>query len=114
MTWTDLHHRAQQLGFELACNSRADEGGGCIPEVSLPPERGRAWMCVGSYGETAGLWAQALTPQARTLPVARVAAMISGCCQHVGTLADYDDEFQASMAPLLAAAVHPEYGRMPA
>lgn len=114
MTWTALLHKAQELGFELACRTRTAESGGYVPELSSPPGNDRAWLCIGSYGQEAGLWAQPLTPQARTLPAQRVVAMISGCCEHVGTLGDYDDEFQAAMAPLLAAATHPEYGRMPA
>lgn len=110
MTWTALHHRAQQLGFELACHTRAAEGG-YVPELSSPPGLDRSWVCVGLYGQMAGLWAQPLTAQARALPVERVAAMISGCCKHVATLTDYDDEFQAS---LRTAVTHPDYGRMPA
>jgi len=113
MTWTTLHDRAQQLGFELACHTRPAEGG-YVPELSSPPGLDRSWLCVGSYGGMAGLWAQPLTAQARALPAERVAAMISGCCRHVATLGDFDDELQASLAPLLAAADHPEYGQMPA
>ncbi|WP_310449857.1 hypothetical protein [Sulfuritalea sp.] len=114
MTWTELHHKAQELGFELACRTRTAESGGYLPELSSPPANDRGWLCVGSYGQEAGLWAQGLTPQARALPVHRVAAIISGCSEHVGTLGDYDDEFQAAMAPLLAAASHPEHGLAPA
>jgi len=114
MTWTALHHKAHELGFELACHTRSAEGGGYVAELSAPPGQDRCWVCVGSYGEAAGLWAQPLTPQARALPAQRVAAMISGCCQYVGTLGEYDDEFHAAMAPLLAAASHPEHGLAPA
>lgn len=114
MTWTALHHKAHELGFELACRTRSAEGGGYAPELSAPPGPDRSWVCVGSYGEAAGLWAQPLTPQARALPAHRVTAMISGCSEHVGTLGDYGDDFLAAMAPLLAAVAHPEHGLAPA
>ncbi len=108
MTWTALHDKAQQLGFELACH--AGPAG-----LSSPARDDRSWICVGTYGQVAaGLWAQPLTAQARALAPDRVAAMISGCCQHVGTLTDYDEEFQACLAPVLAAVAHPEHGRSPA
>lgn len=112
MTWTTLHHKAQQLGFELACHAAPAEGGGTNRMSSTPQDR--PWICVGSYGQMAGLWAQPLTEQARALAPERVAAMISGCCQHVGTLPDYDEEFHACLAPVLAAVAHPEHGRSPA
>lgn len=114
MTWTTLHDKAQALGFELVCHTRAGESGDCVAELSSPPQHDGAWVCVGLYGQMAGLWAHPLTAQARALAPERVAAMISGCCQHVGTLADYDEEFDACMAPMLAAISHPEHGRMPA
>jgi hypothetical protein len=107
MTWTTLHHKAQQLGFQLECH-------GSPVEASSPPQRDPSWICVGSYGHMTGLWAQPVTAQARALAPDRVAAMISGCCQHVGTLPDYDEDFQACLAPLLAAVAHPEHGRSPA
>ena len=107
MTWTTLHDKARQLGFELACHA-------CPAELSSPAQDDRSWLCVGSYGQMAELWAQPLTAQARALAPDRVAAMISGCCQHVGTLTDYDEEFQACLAPVLAAVAHPEHGRSPA
>ena len=111
MTWTTLHHKAQQLGFELECHaSPAGEGGGAESSA----QHDLSWICVGSYGQMAELWAQPLTAQARALAPDRVAAMISGCCQHVGTLPDYDEDFQACLAPLLAAVAHPEHGRSPA
>ncbi len=103
MTWTTLHDKAQQLGFELACHASA-----------VPAGHDRPWIRVGSYGEMAELWAQPVTAQARALPPDRVAAMISGCCKHVGTLPDYDEDFHAWMAPLLAAVANPEHGRSPA
>lgn len=103
MTWTTLHDKARQLGFELACHASV-----------APVRHDRPWVRVGSYGEMAELWAQPLTAQATALAPDRVAAMISGCCQHVGTLPDYDEEFQACMAPVLAAVAHPEHGRSPA
>lgn len=112
MTWTTLHDKARQLGFELACHASAAEGGGA--ELSSPPRHDRSWICVGSYGQMAGLWAQPLTAQARALAPERVAAMISRCCQHVATLPDYDEEFHACLAPVLAAVAHPEHGRSPA
>jgi hypothetical protein len=102
MTWTTLHDKAQQLGFELECHAAA------------ATRHDGAWIRVGSYGEMAELWAHPLNPQAQALARDRVAAMISGCCQHVGTLPDYDEEFQACMAPVLAAMAHPEHGRSPA
>ncbi len=114
MTWTTLHDKAQQLGFELACHTSAGEGGGCIAELSSPPQNDGSWVCVGSYGHMAGLWAQPLTAQARALAPDQVAAMISDCCRHVGTLGDYDDEFQEHLAPALAAINYPEHARMPA
>lgn len=114
MTWTTLHDKAQALGFELVCHTRAGESGGCVAELTSPPQRDRSWICVGLYGEMAGLWAQGLTPQARALPAERIAEIIAACSQHIGTLGDYDDEFRASMAPLLAAASHPEHGLAPA
>jgi hypothetical protein len=107
MTWTTLHHKAQQLGFELACHASAAES-------SPAPQRDPSWICVGSYGQMAGLWAQPLTEQARSLAPERVAAIISGCCRHVGTLPDYDEEFHACLAPVLAAIANPEHGRSPA
>jgi len=110
MTWTALHHRAQQLGFELACHTRVADGG-YVPELSSPPGHDRSWVCVGLYDQMAGLWAQPMTAQNRALPAERIAAIISGCSQHVATLADYDDEFHAS---LRTAVNHPDYGRMPA
>jgi hypothetical protein len=113
MTWTSLHQKAQQLGFELECHA-SPAGGGNGAELSSPPQHDRSWICVGSYGQMAELWAQPLTAQARALAPDRVAAMISGCCQHVGTLPDYDEDFQACLAPVLAAVAHPEYGRSPA
>lgn len=103
MTWTTLHDKAQQLGFKLECHAAA-----------APARHDRAWICVGSYGGMAELWAQPLTAQTQVLAQDRVAAMISGCCQHVGTLPDYDEEFQACMAPVLAAVANPEHGRSPA
>jgi hypothetical protein len=114
MTWNTFHQKAQQLGFEVACRTRTAEGGGYVAELSSPPRPDQPWMCVGSYGHAAGLWAQPLTEQARALPPQRVAAMIAGCCEFVGTLADHDEEFQASLAPVLAAVANPEHGRMPA
>lgn len=113
MTWTTLQDKAQQLGFELACRTCPADGG-CNAEMSSPPQPDSSWICVGSYGEVAGLWAHPLTDQARKLPPERVATMISGCCQHVGTVTDYDDEFQACLAPVLAAVAHPEHGLSPA
>jgi hypothetical protein len=62
----------------------------------------------------AELWAQPVTAQARALAPHRVAAMISDCCQHVGTLTEYDEEFHACLAPVLAAVANPEHGRSPA
>lgn len=103
MTWTTLHDKAQELGFELECHVSAS-----------PVWHDRTWVRVGSYGEMAELWAQPLTAQAHALAPDRFAAMISGCCQHVGTLPDYDEEFQACMAPVLAAIAHPEHGLSPA
>lgn len=113
MTWTALHRRAQQLGFKLACHTRPAEGGGHGAESASPPHD-QSWICVGSYGHMTGLWAQAMTAQARELAPHRVAAMISDCCQHVGTLTDYDEEFHACLAPVLAAVANPEHGRSPA
>jgi len=107
MTWTTLHHKAQQLGFHLECH--ASTAGS-----SLPAQRDPSWVCVGSYGHMAGLWAQPMTAQARALAPDRVAAMISGCCKHVGTLPDYDEEFQACMAQVLAVMANPEHERSPA
>lgn len=101
MTWTTLHDKARQLGFELECHTAS-------------PQRDRSWICVGSYGEMAELWAHPVTDQARTLAPERVATMISGCCRHVATLPEYDEDYRACMAPLLAAMAHPEYGRSPA
>jgi len=112
MTWTNLHHKAQQLGFELACHASPAAAGGGDQMSSAPQDR--SWICVGSYGQMAGLWAQPLTEQARALAPERVAAMISGCCQHVGTLPDYDEEFHACLAPVLAAVANPEHGLSPA
>ena len=114
MTWTTLYDKARQLGFELACHTFPVEGGGNSGEVSSSAQDDRSWICIGSYGQVAGLWAQPLTPRTRALAPDRVAAMISGCCQHVGTLTDYDEEFQACLAPVLAAVAHPEHGRSPA
>lgn len=114
MTWTTLHDKAQALGFELACHTRAGEGGDRVAELTSPPQQDRSWVCVGLYGEMAGLWAQGLTPQARALPAERIAEIISACSQHIGTLGDYGEEFRASMAPLLAAASGPEHGLAPA
>lgn len=104
MTWTTLHHKAQQLGFQLVCHTSPAESS----------SHDSSWICVGSYGHMAGLWAQPLTEQARALAPERVAAMISGCCQHVGTLPDHDEEFHACLAPVLAALANPEHGRSPA
>ncbi len=103
MTWTTLHDRAQQLGFKLECRAAA-----------APAGHGRSWIRVGSYGETAELWAHPLTAQAEALAQDRVAALISACCRHVGTLPDHDEEFHAWMAPVLAAVANPEHGRSPA
>jgi hypothetical protein len=113
MTWTTLHHKAQQLGFKLACHTRPAEGAGHGAELSSSPHD-QSWICVGSYGQMAELWAQPVTAQARALAPHRVAAMISDCCQHVGTLTDYDEEFHACLAPVLAAVANPEHGRSPA
>jgi hypothetical protein len=107
MTWTTLHQKAQQLGFELECHASPAESSSAL-------QRDSSWICVGSYGHMTGLWAQAMTAQARALAPDRVAAMISGCCRHVGTLPDHDEEFQACLAPVLAAAANPEHGRSPA
>ena len=111
MTWTTLHQKAQQLGFELECHASAAEGD---HGHDLSSSHDRSWICVGSYGQMAELWAHPLTPQTRALEPGRVAAMISGCCKHVGTLPDYDEEYQACLAPVLAAVAHPEHGRSPA
>lgn len=110
MTWTTLHDKARQLGFELKCHGSP----ACGTELSPPPRRERAWICVGNYGQMAGLWAHPLNEQAGALAPERVAAMISGCCRHVGTLPDYDEEFEAWLAPVLAAVAHPEHGLSPA
>lgn len=114
MTWTTLHDKAQQLGFELVCHTRAGEGGGCIAELSSPPQNDGSWVCIGSYGHMAGLWAQPLTAQARALTPDRIAAMISDCCRHVETIADHDEEFQAHLARMSSAIAHSDHGRMPA
>lgn len=103
MTWTTLHDKALQLGFELECHVSAS-----------PVRHDRTWVRIGSYGEMAELWAQPLTEQAHSLAPERVSAVISGCSKHVGTLPDYDEEFQACMAPVLAAIAHPEHGLSPA
>ena len=113
MTWTTLQDKAQQLGFELACRTGPVEVGGSNAGMSSPPHDS-SWICVGSYGQAAELWAQPLTDQARTLPPARVAAMISDCCQHVETLPDHDEEFHACLAPVLAAVANHEHGLSPA
>lgn len=112
MTWTTLQDKAQKLGFELACRTGPVEGPGS--NAGAPSSAQHAWICVGSYGQAAGLWAQPLTAQTRALPPERVAAMISDCCQHIETLPDYDEEFQACLAPVLAAVAHPEHGLSPA
>lgn len=114
MTWTTLQDKAQQLGFVLACRTGSVEGKGGNAGMSSPPQQDSSWICVGSYGQAAGLWAQAVTDQARKLPPERVAAIISGCCQHIGTFPDHDEEFHACMAPVLAAVANPEHGRSPA
>ncbi len=103
MTWTTLHDKARQLGFDLKCHASVSSA-----------RHDRPWVRVGSYGEMAELWAQPLTAQTQALAPERVAAMISGCCQHVGTLPDHDEEFHACMAPVLAAVANPEHGRSPA
>lgn len=103
MTWTTLHDKARQLGFELKCHASIS-----------PAQHDRPWVRVGSYGEMAELWAQPLTAQAHALAPERVSAMISVCSKHVGTLPDYDEEFQACMAPVLAAVANPDHGRSPA
>jgi hypothetical protein len=103
MTWTTLHDKAQQLGFELKCHAAGGQA-----------RDGRSWVRVGSYGEMAELWAHAVTPQAQAMAPDRVAAIISTCCRHVGTLPEHDAEFHACMAPVLAAVANPEHGRSPA
>lgn len=103
MTWTTLHDKARQMGFELACHMHA-----------AATRRDGSWIRVGSYDQVAELWAQPVTEQARALAPERVVAMISAWSDHVGTIADHGDEFRAHLAPELAAANHPEHGRMPA
>lgn len=110
MTWTTLHDKARQLGFELECHGSAAGGA----DLSSSSRCDRSWIYVGSYGHMASLWAQPLTEQARTMTPERVAALISGCCRHVETLPDYGEEFEACLAPVLAAVAYPEHGRSPA
>ena len=105
MTWSTLHDKARAMGFELECHSGAD---------MAATGRGGAWLRVGGFDQGSGLWAQALTPQARELSPERVAAMISSCSEHISTLGDYDADFPASLAPIRAALDNPDHGRMPA
>jgi hypothetical protein len=103
MTWTTLHGRALQLGFELACHANA---------ATTRPDG--HWVRVGSYDQLAELWAQPVTDQARALSSDRIAAIISACSQHVSTIGDYDADFHASLAPIRAALDNPDHGCMPA
>ena len=103
MTWTTLHDKALQLGFELVCHVNA---------AATRPDG--SWVRVGSYDQLAELWAQPVTDQARALSAERVAAVISACSEHVSTIGDYDADFHASLAPIRAALDNPDHGRMPA
>ncbi len=103
MTWTTLHDKAKQLGFELVCHVNA---------TATRPDG--SWVRVGSYDQLAELWAQPLTDQARALSSERIASIISACSDHVSTIGDYDADFHASLAPIRAALDNPDHGRMPA
>ncbi len=103
MTWTTLHGRALQLGFELVCHANA---------ATTRPDG--HWVRVGSYDQLAELWAQPVTDQARALSSDRIAAIISACSQHVSTIGDYDADFHDSLAPIRAALDNPDHGCMPA
>lgn len=103
MTWTTLHDRALQLGFELVCHANA---------TTTRPDG--QWVRIGSYDQLAELWAQPVTDQARALSSDRIAAIISACSEHVSTIGDYDADFHAALAPVRAALDNPDHGRMPA
>lgn len=103
MTWTTLQDKALLLGFELVCHANA---------ATTRPDG--TWVRVGSYDQTAELWAQPVTETTRALSPARIAAIISACSDHVSTIGEYDEDFHAALAPIRAALDNPDHGRMPA
>ena len=113
MTWSTLRNRAQALGFDVAYQTTASDGGGYQPEISQPPA-GRDWQCVGTYERVAGLWVRPLTEAARRMECRRVATLLEDCDRFVEPMSDCEGELLAACAAQRVVIDHPEWARMPA
>lgn len=101
MSWDTLQARAQSMGFEIAFRTRRDQGGGFMPD--LTPPKGKGWIFVGSYDNTAGFWVRPLTDDTCKLNGNLIRKLMLDCDPFIGTFGDDDVDYFNSQARLLVA-----------
>jgi len=101
MTWSTLEAHANNLGFEVAFNTRHCDGGGFMAD--LTPPKGDDWQLIGSYAHMAGLWVKPSNDTARKIPTPTVHKLILDSDPFVETTGTFDHHSLAANARYLLA-----------